>query len=134
MKIKLIYLCLYYSHRFITTFIKCRSSPPEVFCKKDVLRNFAKFTGKHPCQSLFFNKVADPRPATLLKKRLWRRWFPGNFVKFLRTVFLRNTSGWLLLNRQNTYDFLMISREVNYFFLICLRLEAKFGGSSLMKN
>ena len=23
----------------------CRSSRPEVFCKKDVLRNFAKFTG-----------------------------------------------------------------------------------------
>ena len=29
-----------------------------VFCKKGILRNFAKFTGKHLCQSLFFNKVA----------------------------------------------------------------------------
>ena len=38
---------------------KCfSSSPPEVLCKKDVLRNFAKFTGKHLYQSLFFNKVA----------------------------------------------------------------------------
>ena len=27
--------------------------------KKDVLKNFAKFTRKHLCQSLFFNKVAD---------------------------------------------------------------------------
>ena len=35
------------------------SSHPEVFCKKDALRNFTKFTGKHLCQSLFFNKVAD---------------------------------------------------------------------------
>ena len=35
-----------------------RSSRPEVFCKKSVLRNFAKFTGKHLYQSLFFNKVA----------------------------------------------------------------------------
>ena len=26
----------------------------EVFCKKGILRNFAKFTGKHLCQSLFF--------------------------------------------------------------------------------
>ena len=26
--------------------------------KKDALKNFAKFTGKHLCQSLFFNKVA----------------------------------------------------------------------------
>ena len=32
-----------------------------------VLRNFAKFTGKHQRQSLFFNKVACLRPATLLK-------------------------------------------------------------------
>ena len=34
-----------------------RNSRPEVFCKKGVLRNFAKFTGKHQCQSLLFNKV-----------------------------------------------------------------------------
>ena len=35
--------------------------------KKGVLRNFAKFTGKHLCQSLFFNEVAVLRPVTLLK-------------------------------------------------------------------
>ena len=29
--------------------------------KKGFLRNFAKFTGKHLCQSLFFNKVAGIR-------------------------------------------------------------------------
>ena len=34
-----------------------RSSRAEVFCKKGVLKNIAKFTGKHLCQSLFFNKV-----------------------------------------------------------------------------
>ena len=37
------------------------------------------------------------RPATLLKKRLWHRCFPVNFVKFLRTPFLQNASGRLLL-------------------------------------
>ena len=37
---------------------KTRSSRPEVFCIKGVLRNFTKFTGKRLCQSLFFNKVA----------------------------------------------------------------------------
>ena len=35
-----------------------KSSRLEVFFKKGALRNFAKFTGKHLCQSLFFNKVA----------------------------------------------------------------------------
>ena len=58
--------------------------------KKVFLRNFAKFTGKHLCQSLFF-KVADLRPATLLKKRLWHSCFPVNFAKFLRTSFLQDT-------------------------------------------
>ena len=33
-----------------------RSSRPEVFCEKGVLRNFAKFTGKNLCQSNFFKK------------------------------------------------------------------------------
>ena len=47
-----------------------QKEPPELFYKKDVLKNYAKFTGKHLCQSLFFNKVAYLRPATLLKKRL----------------------------------------------------------------
>ena len=35
-----------------------RSSHPKVFRKKGAKRNFAKLTGKHLCQSLFFNKVA----------------------------------------------------------------------------
>ena len=35
----------------------CRSSRPEVFCKKAVLRNFTKFFGKHLCRSLFFNNL-----------------------------------------------------------------------------
>ena len=34
---------------------------------------------------------------TLLKKRLRHRCFSVNFVKFLRTLFLQNTSGQLLL-------------------------------------
>ena len=38
--------------------MRYKSSRPEVFYKKGVLENFAKFTGKHLCQSLFFSKVA----------------------------------------------------------------------------
>ena len=71
----------------------CSNSRPEVFCNKDVLRSFTKFTGKQLCQSLFFNKVAGIRPVTLSKKRLWQRCFSMNFVKFLRTPFFMNTSG-----------------------------------------
>ena len=70
--------------------------------KKGVLKIFAKFTGKHMYQSLFFNKVAGFRSATLLKKRLWQRCFLVNFSKFLRTPFLQNTSGRLLLFIQHS--------------------------------
>ena len=54
-----------------------QKQPPEVFCKKDVLTNFANFTAKQMCQSLF-NKVAGFRPATSLKKRLYNSCFPVN--------------------------------------------------------
>ena len=43
------------------------------------------------CATVFLNKVADLRPATLLKKRLWRRFFPVNFEKIFRTpVFIEH--------------------------------------------
>ena len=49
-------------------------------------------------QTLFFNKIADLRSATLLKKRFWCRCFPVNFAKFLRTPFCRTPpGGWLPL-------------------------------------
>ena len=62
----------YWSERqaFAGRFLKCvwpfwnRSSHIEVFCKKVILNNFVKFTGKHLCQIHFFHKVS------LLKKRL----------------------------------------------------------------
>ena len=51
---------LYSQRRSIDDFVKwqLQKQSPEVFCKTDVLKNFAKSTGKRLCQSLFFNKVA----------------------------------------------------------------------------
>ena len=96
----------YNAHHLWLEFQSVKSSnlkqPPEVFYIKGVVKNFAKFTGKHLGQSLLFNKVAGLRSATLLKKRLWHRCFSVNFVKFLRTPFLQNTLGRLLLNNLHT--------------------------------
>ena len=44
-----------------------QKQPPEVFCKKGILRNFAKLTGKHLGQSLSFNNVAG-EPCNFIKK------------------------------------------------------------------
>ena len=75
--------------------ISLQKQPPEEFWKKGVLSNFVKFTGKHLCQGLFLNKVTG---FSFGKGRLWHRCFHVNFVKFLRTPFLQNTSERLLLS------------------------------------
>ena len=66
--------------------------------KKGVPKNCAELKGKSKRQSLVFNKVTGLRPTTLLKKRLWHRRFPVNFAKILKTPFLKNTFGRLLLD------------------------------------
>ena len=48
-------------------FIKVQEQQP-VFYKRLFFEIFPKFTGKHLCQSVFFNKVAGLRPATSLKR------------------------------------------------------------------
>ena len=65
-----------------------QKQPPEkVFYRKNgVLKKLSKFTGKHLCQSLFFNKATCLRPATLYKKRLVQVFsceFCKNFKNFL---------------------------------------------------
>ena len=65
------------------------------------------------CQSLFFNKVAGLRTATLLKKRLWHWCFPGRFVKFLRKHFFTERVRWLLLDMTWGNKIAMLIREVN---------------------
>ena len=77
-------------------YISDRSSHRRCSVRKNVVRNFAKFTGNHLCQVLFMSG-----PKNLIKKRLWHRCFPVNVAKFLRTAFLQKTSGRLLLFRVN---------------------------------
>ena len=91
--------CSEFSEYFRINGLGCNFSPPYfqeteavVLRKKALLKNFAKSLGKHMCQSLFLNKVAGFRSATFLKKRLRHRCFPMKFTKFLRTLFLQNTS------------------------------------------
>ena len=68
------------------------SNRPEVFCEKGVPKNLAKLTGKHLCQSLFFNKVVGLRPVTLLKKTL-AQVFSCEFGEILKNTFFHRTQG-----------------------------------------
>ena len=70
-----------------------RSSHLRCSVRKGFPRNFAKFTGKHLCQSLFFNKVAGLRPATLLKKRIDTGLFLRILQNFQVQLFYRKPLG-----------------------------------------
>ena len=66
----------HFKTRFDNLTYHFRSSRPEVFRKKGAVRNFAKFTGKHLRQSLFFNKVAGLRPK--FHKRINKKQYSSN--------------------------------------------------------
>ena len=67
-----------------------KSSGPEVFCEKGVVKIFAKFSRNYLWQSLFLNNF-------MKKKTLRHRCFPVNFAKFLRTAISQNITERLLL-------------------------------------
>ena len=85
-----------------------------MFCKKDVLRNFVKFTGKHLCQSQFFNEVADSRALF-------------NYLLNLLTLFIKKET----LAQVFSCEFCEISK--NTFFYRTPPVATLFSGSSKEK-
>ena len=71
-------------HKSRTTILR---SNHRRFPEKECFRNFAKFTGKHLCLSLFFNKVSGLRPPTSLKKRPWHSSFFCEFCEISKKTF-----------------------------------------------
>ena len=74
-----------------------RRSHSEVFCKKGVLEKFTKFTAKHLCQSLFFNKVAGLRP--FLREHL--RWLKTVEIKMLFTDMVSVSNNDVIIRKFN---------------------------------
>ena len=70
-----------------------RSSHPEVFWRKGVLKICSKFTGKHPCQSVISIKLL----CNFIEITLRHGCSSVNLLHIFRASFPRNTSGWLLL-------------------------------------
>ena len=88
-----------------------RSSRPELFCKKGVFRNFAKLTGKHLCQSLFFNEVVD-QACNFIKKETLAQMFSCEFCEISNnTVFYRAPPVAASVVRRNTKHKKMKTRE-----------------------
>ena len=72
-----------------------RSSRPEVFLGKGVLKICSKFTGEHPCRSVISIKLQSNFTEIALRHGC----SSVNLLHILRTPFLKNTSGRLLLDR-----------------------------------
>ena len=72
---------------------RCRRSHQRYSFRKGVLRNFAKFTGKHLRQSLSFNKVAGLSLQLYLKRDSGTGVFQWTLRNFWEYLFLQSTSG-----------------------------------------
>ena len=70
-----------------------RSSRPEVFLGKGILKIYSKFTGEHPYWSVISIKLQS----NFIEITLWHGCSPVNYLHIFRTPFLKNISGWLLL-------------------------------------
>ena len=79
--------------KIIVKHITKRSSHQGCSVKKGVLRNFAKFTGKHLCQNLFFLIKLQASACNSIKKEALAQSCPVNFAKFLSTPFYRTPPG-----------------------------------------
>ena len=67
-----------------------RSSRPDVLCKKSVLRNFAKFTGKHSVRVSFLIKLQAPA-CNFIKKKALPQVLSCEFYKISKNTFFHIT-------------------------------------------
>ena len=65
-----------------------KSSPPDVFLGKDVLKICTKFTGRHPCWGAISVKLLSK----LIEIKLWHRCSVVNLKHIFRIPFSKNTS------------------------------------------
>ena len=75
------------------TLPQLRSSPPEVFLGKGILKICSKFTGEHPHQSVILIKLQS----SFLEITLRHECSPVNLLHIFRTTFYKNNSWGLLL-------------------------------------
>ena len=87
------------------------NSRPEVFLEKCVLKIWSKFAGEHLCRSA----VSVRSRSNCIEITLRDVCSPVNLLHIFRTPFLKNISGWLLLELwQKKSDHLHRSTERNY--------------------
>ena len=101
-----------------THWVRTRSIRPDVFCKVGVLRNFSKFTGKHLCQSLFFNKVAGLRPkaCNFIKRETLAQVLSCELWEICKNIFFYRTPPVAVSVRTRYFNF---TKQIKDFFFFC---------------
>ena len=87
---------------------------------KKLLLKILQISQENTCVRVSFLKKLQAESCNLiLKNRIWHRCFSVNFVRFLRTSILQNTSRWLPLNVQQCISFPRIRTMLkdSYYFL-----------------
>ena len=69
-----------------------------------------------------FNKIAGPKASNFIKKRLKQSCFPLKFAKFLRTLFLKNTSGCCFCIISVRFEIVLKFATFHHFFDLNFRL------------
>ena len=93
--------------------LKCssfRSSYPEVFVGKGVLKLCSKFTGEHPCRSAISIKLQS----NFIEIALRHECSPVNLLHIFKTPFLKNTSEWLPLK----FTEILYSASLYYLYFV----------------
>ena len=74
-------------------FKRYRRSQRRCSVRKVVLRNFAKFIGKHLCQSLFFNIKLQAEACIFIKKETLAQVFSCEFCEISKNIFFTEHLG-----------------------------------------
>ena len=100
---------------------------------KKVFLEISQNSQENTCARASFLIKLQALPETLLKKRLWRRCFPVNFAKFLRTPCFTEHLWWLLLKIQlwircfsSSFDCILSFISLDHYrnYLFSLELDA----------
>ena len=92
--------------------------------RKDVLRSFANFTGKHLCQSFFFNKVAG------LQHLLYRTPLGDYFCNGLYSLNIRSE----IWRRSFTFFTALLLKSNNFSIFSDTKIRKTKSGSGLIKE
>ena len=100
-----------------------RSSHPEVFLEKSVLKICSKFTGEHPCRSMMSMRLL----CNFIEITLRHECSPVNLLHILRTPFTKNTYGRLLLILESfiMFNLLLVSNTIFFCLFLFLIIKVK---------